>query len=216
MHETLQRLGLGRQRVGKETFYWWLDLFCIPVNAFKKGSWWAEASIVMFCLQWPEEMSQPGLCTMQWEIAVRHWGGASCGDDVAVYYNPINRIKKGKKKISQTSNLKGSLFQNCSDRVSMKWHTILWKGPWAWEEKHHYKQWFTPLTFVFASLLCSSEIQMRREGSCGWKRKKKKNLVEGGKKDILTPLCSAQKTMYLFGVPKSNCIASQYTSVFWS
>lgn len=61
----------------------------------------------------------------------------------------------------------------------MKWRTILWIGPWAWEEKHHYKQWFSPLFYfcVFASLLCSSEgirvIQMRREGSCGWKREKK-------------------------------------------
>lgn len=193
MHETLQRLGLGRQKVGKETFYWWLDLFCIPVNAFKKGSWWVEASIVMFCLQWPEEMSQPGLCTMQWEIAVRHWGGASCGDDVAVYYNPIKWIKKGKKK-SQTSNLKGSLFQNCSDRVSMKWRTILWIGPWAWEEKHHYKQWFTPLIFV-CLLLCyvflKGSEKYKWEGKAHVVEKGKKNLVEGGKKDILTPVCSA-------------------------
>lgn len=34
MYETLQRLSLDRQRVGKEAFYWWLDLSCFPVNAF--------------------------------------------------------------------------------------------------------------------------------------------------------------------------------------
>ena len=90
MYETLQRLSLGRQRVGKETFYWWLDLSCIPVNAFKKGPWWAGASIVMSHVKWLEELSQPRLCTMQWEISACHWWRVSCGDDVSVCCNPTN------------------------------------------------------------------------------------------------------------------------------
>lgn len=106
---------------------------------------------------------------------------------------PLNGLKKEKKK-SQTSNLKGSLFQNCSDRVSMKWRTILWIGPWAWEEKHHYKQWFTPLIFV-CLLLCyvflKGSEKYKWEGKAHVVEKGKKNLVEGGKKDILTPVCSA-------------------------
>lgn len=199
MHETLQRLGLGRQRVGKETFYWWLDLFCIPVNAFKKGSWWAEASIVMFCLQWPEEMSQPGLCTMQWEIAVGHWGGAICGDDVAVYYNPINWIKKGKK-----INLKLVIWKEASSRIAQI--VFPWNGIPFCEKDHGLGKKSTTTSsgsphLLLCLLLCYVLLKYKWEGKAHMVEKGKKNLVEGGKKDILTPLCSAQKTMYLFGVP---------------
>lgn len=102
MYETLRRLSLGWWRVGKETFNWWLDLSCVPVNAFKKGPWWAEASIVV-----PREVAG-GIVTAKTALC------SGTLQHVAVEMMYLSAAIPLTEKTSQISCLEGSLFQHCS------------------------------------------------------------------------------------------------------
>lgn len=107
IYESFQRLNLVRQRVSKEKFYWWLAISCVPLNAFKKSPWWAEASIVTSHRKWQEELSQPALRSYSGKLQ------RVPDEGVAVGMRYLSAAVLLTEKPSPVSDLEGSLFWPC-------------------------------------------------------------------------------------------------------